>query len=98
MTASISEITKKGRGRPKTTGKGQPVLVRLQTDDLFSLDSYASSRGDSPSRPQAIRAILADWLSTHGFGPSDTVKPIGPATDAVEAMSKLRNPAVFEER
>ena len=61
--------------------------VRLQPDDLAALDAYRAV--DEPmTRPQAIRAALADWLRTHGFRAGDAPKPSGPATDVVEAMDK----------
>ena len=60
-------------------------MVRLQSEDLAALDAYRTA--DEPmTRPQAIRAALADWLRTHGFRAGDAPKPVGPATDVVEAM------------
>ena len=82
MKLSISKTGSKG-GRPRTDAT--PVLVRLPPVDLAALDAYAASI-EPASRPQAIRAILADWLRTHGFGASDMPKPKGPATEVVEAM------------
>jgi hypothetical protein len=61
------------------------VLVRLQEDDLASLDAYRTS-DEAMTRPQAIRAALKDWLRTHGFAASAAQKPVGPATEAVKQM------------
>lgn len=44
----------KKRGRPKTTGTGQLIGVRLLPDMIAALDR---ERGDD-SRPEAIRIIL----------------------------------------
>lgn len=51
-------ITQKRRG-PAPTGKGQLIGVRLQPEQLAKLDAM---RGDQ-TRPEAIRAILANALS-----------------------------------
>jgi hypothetical protein len=54
-------ITKKRRG-PPPTGKGELIGVRLQPPALASLDAWIASQKPAPSRPEAIRHILADWL------------------------------------
>ena len=59
-------ISQKRRG-PAPTGKGEPVLTRLQEDLLTPLDKYAAEEPDSPGRPEAIRRILKDWLIGHGY-------------------------------
>lgn len=67
MTQSIRDIPKK-RGRPKTTGRGEGVLVRLQEPDLPALDNWISQQPDpKPTRPQAIRLALRDWLTGLGL-------------------------------
>ncbi|MEX1233445.1 MAG: ribbon-helix-helix domain-containing protein [Roseovarius sp.] len=48
------------RGRPKTDTSA--VMVRLHKSMLDSLDAECEMRPDSPSRPEMIRRILADWL------------------------------------
>jgi hypothetical protein len=47
----------KKRG-PPATGKGTPIMVRLQPERLRALDTWASSQEDNPSRPEAIRRLL----------------------------------------
>lgn len=54
---SISDVTKK-RGRPITTGKGVPITVRLQPDDLELLDLWITANDPSLTRPEAIRRVL----------------------------------------
>ena len=67
MTQSIRDIPKK-RGRPKTTGRGEGVLVRLQPPDLPALDAWIDRQPDpKPSRPEAIRTALRDWLAGLGL-------------------------------
>lgn len=58
---SIRAVTNK-RGRP-ATGKGAPVTVRLQPDMLAALDVLIDRSPDpKPSRPEAVRQILAAAL------------------------------------
>lgn len=47
----------KSRGRP-ATGKGEPVTVRLQPDDLELLDLWIAANDDTVTRPEAMRRIL----------------------------------------
>lgn len=84
MTRSTRDNTKVRNKRAEQTGT--LVGVRLQPGDLSALDAYATSINGSLTRPQAIRAILADWLRTHGFVHSDSPASEGPATEALKAM------------
>jgi hypothetical protein len=49
--------SKKRRG-PAPTGKGVPVTVRLQPDDLELLDLWIAANNPAMSRPEAMRRIL----------------------------------------
>jgi hypothetical protein len=71
MAKSIQNIPKKRkRGRPKTTGRGEGILVRLQPDLLNALDQWiADQPTPKPSRPDAVRKALADWLLGLGMLP-----------------------------
>ncbi|MBD8548972.1 hypothetical protein [Sphingomonas sp. CFBP 8760] len=57
MTA-IGDITK--RKRPPQTG--QPILVRLQPDQLATLDAWINRQAGDVSRPEAVRQLLATAL------------------------------------
>jgi len=63
-TTVKSQIRK--RPGPAPTGKGTPVLVRLQPDLLDPLDKAAGDLSET-SRPEAIRRIIRDWLIGHGY-------------------------------
>ena len=52
-----SVISQKKRG-PPPTGKGTPILVRIQPTSLKSLDGWISKQSDQPSRPEAIRRLV----------------------------------------
>ena len=50
-------------GRPVTTGKGELIGVRLHEPALGDLDTWIASQPEPrPSRPEAIRRILAEAL------------------------------------
>jgi hypothetical protein len=52
----------KKRGRP-ATGRGEQVQVRLQPLLMRQLDLWRENRVDSPTRPEAIRRLIALGLS-----------------------------------
>ena len=60
MAKSIT-ATKKPRGRP-ITGVGTPVQVRLTAEDIEALDAWRRKQDDIPSRPEAVRRLLAPAL------------------------------------
>ncbi|TGD96200.1 hypothetical protein EU555_24920 [Methylobacterium nonmethylotrophicum] len=63
---SIRDATNK-RGRP-ATGKGEPVTVRLQPEQLAPLDAWIADQPDpKPSRPEAIREAVAEHLKAKGY-------------------------------
>jgi len=47
----------KKRG-PPATGKGEPILVRLQPAQLAALDAWIARQDAQLSRPEAIRRLL----------------------------------------
>lgn len=52
----------KKRGRP-ATGQGTPVVVRMQPEQLAAVDNWAASEDDVPTRPEAVRRLVARGLS-----------------------------------
>jgi DNA-directed RNA polymerase alpha subunit len=65
----ISRIPKRKKPGPPATGKGTPILVRLQPDLLKALDSWATL--NTISRPEAIRRLVELGL----LGPKVMIKP-----------------------
>ncbi len=58
--------TTRKRGRP-ATGKGAPVVVRMQPAELETVDEWRAKEPDQPSRPEAIRrlcTIALKWRRT----------------------------------
>jgi hypothetical protein len=47
--------TERKKPGPRATGKGTPVMTRLQPDDLAAIDSWAAEHGCS--RPEALRRL-----------------------------------------
>jgi hypothetical protein len=64
MKTSIPDTPKKrGRGRPKMAGRGEGVMVRFHHNGLLDqLDAWIARQDDAPSRPEAIRRLLAKAL------------------------------------
>jgi hypothetical protein len=59
MESQHHEVMKSGKKtRPPQTG--EPVLVRLQPDQMAALDNWRRGQEDLPSRAEAIRRILAE--------------------------------------
>jgi hypothetical protein len=59
MARSIRVSTKR-RGRPKTTGKGEMIGVRLHPPLLTQLENWAAKAG--VSAPEAIRRLVSQSL------------------------------------
>jgi hypothetical protein len=63
MAKSIRVSTKR-RGRPKTTGKGELIGVRILPPLLKRLDAWIAGQVPRPSRPEAIRRFVERALPT----------------------------------
>jgi hypothetical protein len=57
MAKSIPDIAK--RGRPKTTGPGTGVMVKMHDPQLDAIDAWISKQKEPDlSRPEAIRRLV----------------------------------------
>jgi hypothetical protein len=68
MAKSTRDNTKAVR-RKRPPEKGTLIGVRLQRPDLAKVDSWAARRDDKPSRPEAIRRLIALALASPKRGP-----------------------------
>lgn len=50
-------------GRPRTTGAGTPMVVRMHDDQIKALDKWID--GSGISRPEAIRQLVTFALGQH---------------------------------
>jgi phosphoenolpyruvate-protein kinase (PTS system EI component) len=68
MPKSIRDSTKSkpAIGRPKTTGPGQPQVVRMQDQQVASIDAWIAMQGEAISRPEAIRRLVELGLKAKG--------------------------------
>lgn len=60
MSGSNQDIPKKrGRGRPKTTGRLEGVLVRLSPEVISEIEAHIEKRRDEKlTRPAVIRELV----------------------------------------
>lgn len=69
MAKSIRDIPKKrGRGRPRTTGRGEAIMLRLHPPLLTRLNEWIQAQEHHPSRPEAVRRLLEQALSNRDKG------------------------------
>jgi hypothetical protein len=66
--ARQSVISRKKRG-PPPTGKGVPILVRIQPPLLRTLDEWIGDQDLSLTRPQAIRRLIEIALAVKSKKP-----------------------------
>lgn len=57
-----SKSMQKKIGRPKTTGSGEQVVVRIHGPLLAALDAWCAKQLDSPTRAEALRRLAAQAL------------------------------------
>jgi cytochrome c553 len=60
MAKSIrdSKKSKPKIGRPKTTGTGQPQVVRMHDQQIAAIDAWIAMQDSEISRPEAIRRLV----------------------------------------
>lgn len=63
----MSETPKNKGGRPRVDAT--PVTVRIPPELLSALESFRRDQTEIPTRPEAIREIVRDWLTDKGYLP-----------------------------
>ena len=87
----------KKRG-PPATGKGEPILVRLQPAQLAALDAWIARQDAQLSRPAAIRRLLEQALAVSQPVKSRTQKARSKALDlASTQLDRLLDPSAPDE-
>jgi hypothetical protein len=93
---------KRGRGRPPT-GKGEPLLVRVQPRQLAALDAWIWRQSPKPTRAEAIRKLVDAGLSidpnnSHRMRKQATTKASELAARTVERVSDKSVPPEEQAR
>ena len=66
--SSQTVITQKKKRGPAPTGKGELIGVRIHEPMLGAVDAWISEQPEpKPTRPEAIRRALRDWLTGVGL-------------------------------
>jgi hypothetical protein len=63
-------MAKQSTKRKPATGTGKGVMDRMPPPLLAALDAFAKEQDEHPSRPEAVRLILADSLTAYGRLPA----------------------------
>ena len=58
-----NRVTKKGPGRPKSTGIGTQIGMRWHEPVLKRIDAWRGKQADQPERPEAIRRLVEQGLT-----------------------------------
>src|SRR5450759_3244325 len=87
MAKSIRDIAKRPAGRPKTTGPGTGILVKMHDPHLDALDAWIAKQKPKPSRPEAIRRLVERGLKFKA--PARTVSKPGRRLRAQEFAAKV---------
>ena len=89
--------TKKGRGRPRTTGAGVQIGMRWQEALLDQVDAWAKQQ-DEPSRPEAIRRLVEMGLAAaQNTAPTSPRAAAKARTMARAAIDQLSDPSAPPE-
>jgi hypothetical protein len=98
LMARRSVIPKKKRG-PPPTGKGAPVMVRLQPPQLASLDAWIAEHESDMTPPEAIRRLVEEALrSSAGIGKRKAQKASEMADRAAKHIVDESLPVEEQER
>jgi len=87
-TVKKSPAKKKAKiGRPKTTGAGVPMVVRMHEPQLKAIDGWISDTG--LSRPEAIRQLV-DWALENAKKSAAPPPPADPPIHIVKRAKEAR--------
>ena len=93
-----SVITQKKKPGPAPTGKGELIGVRIQPKDLAELDGWIKRQDDKPSRPEAIRRLVEQALTTAAsHQPTSKATAHKAAELAAREINQLGDPSAAPE-
>ncbi len=77
MSKSI-DVNANKRGRPKTTGTGRLVGVRLLPDLLAAVDAFRAAQAGDLTRSETVRLLVGDALKSSGYLPAAAAEALRP--------------------
>jgi hypothetical protein len=90
--------TKRGRGRPRTTGTGRQVQLRCHADFLKRVDAWRAKQEGDVSRPDAIRRLAELGLTGSRSAQPRSQKARSRARElAGKQLNQLSDPAASAE-
>jgi hypothetical protein len=90
MAKSNRDIRKKKRGPPSQGGRKPPQLVRMDEPLISAIDRWREKHDDSPSRPEAIRRLVALGLAVkHKMKPPSAAIAARAKELAAKAIDKM---------
>ena len=68
MASSIS-VTPKKKGRPPKGGRDPVMTLRVPSEIRLAIETWCAAQKPAPTRSEAIRIALRDWLTGLGLLP-----------------------------
>jgi hypothetical protein len=91
-------ITRKKKRGPAPTGKGELIGVRIQPKELSELDGWIKRQDGKPSRPEAIRRLMQQALTTAASHEPTSRATAGKAAElAAREINQLGDPSAAPE-
>lgn len=69
MLIMAKAVEQKNKGRPPGSAFAAPFPMRFTTEQMAAIDAWRRTQDDPPSRTEAVRLILSDWLTGQGLLP-----------------------------
>jgi len=89
---------KRGPGRPPTTARGIPVLVRCDEEFLTAVDRWRARQNGEMPRPDAIRQLAKTGLTVMQSMKRRSPRAAAKASDmAGQQIDKMSDPSVTVE-
>jgi len=70
MFIMSTAVEQKSKGRPPGSAFAAPFPMRFTAEQMAAIDAWRRTQDDPPSRTEAVRFILSDWLTGQGLLPN----------------------------